>query len=132
MESSRSTSIKSSAARSYLYTLVPYTTCTWQIQTTKGYTVELTFDDMAIFSCSDCSCGYVTVRDGSGSSADHIGTFCNGNYPSVVSSAGNYMFIKFYAQSSFDFFEATIRSRESEGIFCSDLILKVFRVKERA
>jgi len=33
------------------------------------------------------------------------------------------MYIEFYAQDSFDFFKATIRSKESEGIFCSDLNL---------
>jgi len=121
VESSRSFSIKSSAARPYLYTLKPYTTCTWKIETTKGYTVQLTFDDITTGSCSDCSCGYVQVRDGSGLSAQPLGTFCNNNYPVVVASTGNHMFIKFYAQDSFDFFKATIRSKESEGIFCSDL-----------
>jgi len=125
VESSRSTSIKSSAANSYRYTLKPYTTCTWQIETTKGYIVQLTFDDMAIRSCSDCSCGYVRVRDGSGLSAQSFGTFCNNNYPTVVASTGNHMFIEFYAQGTFDFFKATIRSKES-GIFCSD-----FRVEKR-
>ena len=123
MESSGSTSIKSSAARSYRYTLVPNTKCTWEIETTKGYTVQLMFDDMAIRRCSDCSCGYVRVRDGSGLSAQSRGTFCNDNYPRVVSSTGSYMFIEFYAQDSFDFFKATIRSTESEGIFHSDLNL---------
>ena len=33
------------------------------------------------------------------------------------------MFIEFYAQDSFDFFKATIRSTESEGIFYGDLNL---------
>ena len=121
MESSGSTSIGSLAAGSRRYTLVPNTECTWQIETTKGYTVQLIFDDMAIRRCSGCSCGYVRVKDGSGLSAQSLGTFCNENYPRVVSSTGNHMFIEFYAQNSFDSFKATIRSIESEGIFYSEL-----------
>ena len=121
MESSRSTSVGSLVAGSPRYTLVPNTKCTWQIETTKGYTVQLIFDKMAIWRCSDCSCGYVRVRDGSGLSAQSLGTFCSENYPRVVSSTGNHMFIEFYAKNSFDSFKATIRSTESEGIFYSDL-----------
>ena len=34
-----------------------------------------------------------------------------------MSSTGNHMFIKFYTQDNFDYFKATIRSKESEGIF---------------
>ena len=123
MESSTSTSINSAAVRPGIYTLEPYRTCTWQIETTKGYTVQLMFDTMNIRSCSDCSCGYVQVRDGSGSSSQLLGTFCDTNNPSVVSSTGNHMFIKFMSRDKWDFFGATISSKESEGIFCDDLKL---------
>ena len=79
--------------------------------------MQLMFDTMNIRSCSDCSCGYVQVRDGSGSSSQLLGTFCDTNNPSVVSSTGNHMFIKFMSRDSWDFFGATIISKESEGTF---------------
>ena len=119
MESSGSTSIGSLDAGSQFR--VTLAECTWQIETTKGYTIQLIFDKMAIWRCSGCSCGYVRVRDGRGLSAQSLGTFCNEHYPRVVSSTGNHMFIEFHAQDSFEYFKATVRSIESEGIFYSEL-----------
>ena len=118
MESSGSTSIGSLIGGSPLFTV---TECKWQIETTKGFTVQLMFDVMAIWRCSGCSCGYVRVRDGRGLSAQSLGTFCDENYPRVVSSTGNHMFIEFHVTDSSDSFKATIRSIESEGIFYSEL-----------
>ncbi|KAL9972975.1 hypothetical protein ACROYT_G019376 [Oculina patagonica] len=118
IQSSGSTSVSSSAGRRVRYTVPPDTTCTWQIATTEGYTLELKFDEMSIsgkYSCYECSCGYVRVMDGYGSSARSLGTFCDENIPSVVSSTGNHMFIKYYAQREFDYFKASINSRETQA-----------------
>ncbi len=126
IQSSGSTSVSSSAGRRVRYTVPPDTTCTWQIATTEGYTLELKFDEMSIsgkYSCYECSCGYVRVMDGYGSSARSLGTFCDENIPSVVSSTGNHMFIKYYAQREFDYFKASINSRETQGIFLFNIVL---------
>lgn len=108
----------------------PDTTCRWHIATTEGYTLELKFDDMSISGCHECSCGYVKVRDGSGSSAPSIGSFCSGNLPSVVSSTGNHMFIRFYAGGIWDSFKASINSKETEGIFSELWPYPLYSVKK--
>ena len=90
--------------------------CLWQIETTKGYILQLTFDKMSIPSCSGCSCGYVKVWDGSTSSAPLLGSYCNGNYPSLVSSKGNQMFIDYYGSYSYSSFRATVRSKKGTFI----------------
>ncbi|KAL9972974.1 hypothetical protein ACROYT_G019375 [Oculina patagonica] len=114
LQSSGSTFVSSSVSHDAIHTVAPDTTCTWQIATTEGYTLELTFDDMSISCCSDYLCGYVRVRDG-GSTARSLGTFCDGNIPSVVSSTGNQMFIRFYGYSRWDYFKASIDSKETEA-----------------
>lgn len=73
-----------------------YKTCTVQIDTTEGFVLELTFDEMSIRSCSTCSCGHVKGKDGSTSYAPTVGIYCNGNYPNLVSSTGTHMRIEHY------------------------------------
>ena len=113
-----SSSSSSIASPNYIFyhTSSPGVTCSWQIETTKGYILQLTFDKMSISSCSACSCGYVKVRDGSTSSAPLLGSYCNGNYPSLVSSKGNQMFIDYYGISSYSSFRATVRSKKGTFI----------------
>ena len=106
-----------------MHTVAPGARCTWKISTTEGYTLELKFDEIHISSCSGCSCGHVTVKDGSRSSARSLGTFCNGNIPSVVSSTENHLYILFYAESRWDYFKASIDSKETKGMLYCDLIL---------
>ena len=114
--SSSSSSIASPNYYNIYYTSSPGMTCSWQIETTKGYILQLTFDKMSIPSCSGCSCGYVKVRDGSTSSAPLLGTYCNGNYPSLVSSKGNQMFINYHrGRYSYSSFRATVRSKKGTG-----------------
>ncbi|KAL9972970.1 hypothetical protein ACROYT_G019371 [Oculina patagonica] len=128
IQSSGSTSVSSSAGRAERYTVPPHTACLWQIATTEGYTLELTFDDMNIYSkysCSDCSCGYVRVRDGSGSSAQSLGTFCDGNIPSVVSSTGNHIFIEFHSQRRYDYFKASIYSKETKAHHIPGIVVPI-------
>ena len=110
--SSSSSSISSPLGDHYYHTKSPKTTCTFQIDTTTGYILELSFDDMSISSCSSCSCGYVKVRDGSSSSAKLLGIYCNGNYQGTVSSEGNHMFVEYYGYYSGDSFKATVRSKK--------------------
>ena len=111
-----SSSIASPIYYNIYYTSSPWVTCSWQIETTKGYILQLTFDKMSIPSCSGCSCGYVKVRDGSTSSALLLGTYCNGNYPSLVSSKGNQMFINYHSgRYSYSRFRATVRSKKGTG-----------------
>ena len=111
---SRSTSIASPTYNNYYYTSSPGMTCTWKIDTTDGYILQLTFDKMSITSnCYDTCCnGYVEVRDGGTSSDPLLGTLCSGNYLGKVSSKGNHMFVKYYGRHSHDSFQATVSSKK--------------------
>lgn len=90
------------------------TTCSWEIRTTKGYILQLTIDSMTISSCGEpcCAYEYVQVRDGTELSDPLLGTYCSGNYPSLVSSKGNQMFVKYYGRYRNDTFQATVRSKK--------------------
>ncbi|KAL9972980.1 hypothetical protein ACROYT_G019381 [Oculina patagonica] len=94
---------------------VPATSCTFQIDTTEGYILELSFEHMSISSCSSCSCGYINVRDGSSSTAQLLGTFCNENYHGTISSTGNHMYVQYYGHYSWDSFQARVRSKKGRN-----------------
>ena len=113
--SSSSSSIASPNYLSIYHTSSPGDTCSWEISTANGYILQLTFDKMSISSCSGCYCGYVEVRDGSTSGDPILGRYCNGNRPSLVSSKGSAMFVKYYGQHRFDSFRATVRSKKGNS-----------------
>ncbi|XP_078371388.1 dorsal-ventral patterning protein tolloid-like [Oculina patagonica] len=115
VESSGSASISSPNQDDYYHTNPPRMSCTFQIDTATGYILELSFDDMSIPSCSSCSCGYVKVWDGSSSTAEFLGTYCNDNYRNTIPSTGNHMFVKYYNYFSRDSFRATIRSKKGSS-----------------
>jgi len=108
--SSSSTSIASPSYNYYYYT----SSCTWKIDTTEGYILQLTFDKMSITNnCADSCCsGYVEVRDGGTSNDPLLGTFCSGNYHKKESSKGNQMFVKYYGRQNHDSFKATVSSKK--------------------
>jgi len=113
--SSSSTSITSPSYNNYYYTSSPGNlTCTWKIDTTEGYILQLTFDKMSITSnCYDGCCnGYVQVRDGGTSNDPLLGTFCGARIYRNVSSRGNQMFVKYYGRYSDDSFQATVSSKK--------------------
>ena len=103
--SSNSTSIASPHYNNIYHKSLPGARCSWQISTTNGYILQLTFDNMSMPSCSGCSCSYVEVRDGNTSDDPHIGTYCDGRRSSLVSSTGNQMFVDILAVSSTTVFE---------------------------
>lgn len=124
VKSSSSLSIASSPdIDGYYPTSLPRTTCTFKIDTTNGFILELSFEKMSISSCSSCSCGYVKVRDGMSSTSPLLGTFCSENHHDVVTSKGNHMFLEYYASRRQDTFKATISSKK--GIKKSLLVTTV-------
>ena len=124
MGRSSSSSIASPNYFNVFHTSSPRTSCSWQIQTSSGYILELTFEKMSITGCSGCSCGYVKVFDGITSSDPLIGTFCDKNSPSLVSSKGTDMFIEYYGSYSYDEFRATIRSKKGTSKFSQYLVYR--------
>ena len=117
VQRSSSSSIASPNYLNFFHTSSPGMSCSWEIETSNGYILELTFDKMSISSCSGCSCGYVRIFDGISSNSPLIGTFCGGNSPSLISSKGSDMFVKYYGLRSYDEFRATIHSKKGNSKF---------------
>ncbi|CAH3196661.1 unnamed protein product, partial [Porites evermanni] len=86
--------------------------CSYEIETAEGYVLRLTFVRMSISSCSGCSCGYVQVYEGSNgkysSGSSLLGKFCNGHYPTTVTTRSNKMSVYFYSDNSYNTFQATV------------------------
>ena len=97
--------------------------CSYEIETAEGYVLRLTFVRMSISSCSGCSCGYVQVYEGSNgkysSGSSLLGKFCNGHYPTTVTTRSNKMSVYFYSDNSYNTFQATVISEKgNSSLFC--------------
>lgn len=114
----------------YYPTSLPRTTCTFKIDTTKGYILELSFEKMSISSCSKCSCGYVKVRDGSSLTAQLLGTYCSENYHDEVTTKGNHMFVEYYASRRSDTFKATISSKKGTNLLITTVHVRLVQGNE--
>ena len=130
VESSSSLTIASGSDIDYSPTIWPRTRCTFKIDTTKDYILELSFEKMSISSCRDCNCGHVKVRDGSSSTSRLLGAYCERNPRDVVTTTGNQMFVEYYASESSDTFKATISSKKGSHLLVTK-VFYLFTVTER-
>ncbi|KAG5893860.1 hypothetical protein JTB14_005469 [Gonioctena quinquepunctata] len=77
-------------------------TCEYFINIDDGHSIELKFEDVDIFSLTNCSTNYVKVHDGPSLAYPILATVCGTEIPNnTITSTYNNMYIEFVAQSSF-------------------------------
>ncbi|XP_068604308.1 cubilin [Brachionichthys hirsutus] len=78
----------------------PNAECYWNIKTSQGNQLLLSFSDFHLESSSTCTFDYLAVYDGDSSSAPELGKFCGNQLPSSINSSGNELYIKLRTDSS--------------------------------
>uniref|UniRef100_A0A8C5K7S6 Metalloendopeptidase n=1 Tax=Jaculus jaculus TaxID=51337 RepID=A0A8C5K7S6_JACJA len=74
--------------------------CTWNISSTAGHRVKLTFNDFEIEQHQECAYDHLEVYDGADSLASILGRFCGSKKPDPVVASGSSLFLKFYSDAS--------------------------------
>ncbi|KAM7440594.1 hypothetical protein ABFA07_010278 [Porites harrisoni] len=115
----KSSGSKTIQSPNYNYPSSSRRSCSYKIETAEGYVLRLTFVRVSISSCSGCSCGYVQVHEGSNgnysSGSSLLGKFCNGHYPTTVTTRSNKMTVYFSGYSRYDKFQATVISEKEKS-----------------
>ncbi|KAM7390891.1 hypothetical protein PAMA_008881 [Pampus argenteus] len=78
----------------------PNAECYWNIKTSQGSQLLLSFSDFHLESSSACSYDYLTVYDGNSSSAPELARLCGIQPPSTINSSSNQLYIKLRTDSS--------------------------------
>ena len=86
-----------------------YGTKTWSITAPANTQIEMTFQEIDLRNCYDCSCQSVEVRDGLRSYSKLIGRYCGHTTPTTVKSTGKYLWVKFNPNYGSGSFKATCR-----------------------
>ncbi|XP_070842448.1 cubilin [Chaetodon trifascialis] len=78
----------------------PNAECYWNIRTSQGNQLLLSFSDFHLESSSTCSYDYLAVYDGNSSTAPELAKLCGGQLPNTISSSSNQLYIKLRTDSS--------------------------------
>uniref|UniRef100_A0A3Q2TAZ9 Cubilin n=1 Tax=Fundulus heteroclitus TaxID=8078 RepID=A0A3Q2TAZ9_FUNHE len=78
----------------------PNAECYWNIRTSQGSQLQLSFSDFHLESSSSCSFDYLAVYDGNSSSAPELAKLCGTSPPSPINSSSNQLYIKLRTDSS--------------------------------
>ncbi|CAL1534071.1 unnamed protein product [Lymnaea stagnalis] len=70
-------------------------TCHWRIQAAYGQKIVLNITKLGIPRSADCVNGHLEVRDGPNSGSPRIGRFCGEDYPGVLYSSGQRMWLEY-------------------------------------
>ncbi|XP_070536661.1 cubilin-like [Ptychodera flava] len=74
--------------------------CIWVVEVREGETITFTLTDMDLEDNSNCRYDYLELRDGEDETADFIGRYCGESIPPPVTTSGNTLWIKFFADLS--------------------------------
>ncbi|XP_060950209.1 cubilin [Limanda limanda] len=78
----------------------PNAECYWNIRTSQGSQLLLSFSEFHLESSSSCSFDYLAVYDGNNSNALELAKLCGNQLPSIINSSTNQLFIKLRTDSS--------------------------------
>ncbi|XP_038578939.1 cubilin [Micropterus salmoides] len=78
----------------------PNAECYWNIRTSQGSQLLLSFSNFHLESSSTCSYDYLAVHDGNSSSAPQLAKLCGSQPPSTIRSSSNQLYIKLRTDSS--------------------------------
>ncbi|XP_023016013.2 cubilin [Leptinotarsa decemlineata] len=77
-------------------------TCEYFIEIEDGHSIELHFEDVDLFSSTNCSKNYVKVHDGPSLAFPVLATICGNETPNTtIRSSYNHMYIEFMSHSFF-------------------------------
>uniref|UniRef100_A0A452V7P4 Metalloendopeptidase n=1 Tax=Ursus maritimus TaxID=29073 RepID=A0A452V7P4_URSMA len=74
--------------------------CTWNISSTAGHRVKLTFNEFEIEQHQECAYDHLELYDGPDSLAPSLGRFCGSKKPDPVVASGSSLFLRFYSDAS--------------------------------
>uniref|UniRef100_A0A8C7K6R3 Metalloendopeptidase n=1 Tax=Oncorhynchus kisutch TaxID=8019 RepID=A0A8C7K6R3_ONCKI len=74
--------------------------CTWDITTTPGHRVRLSFNEFEIEQHQECAYDHLEAFDGEGDSAAILGRLCGSKIPEPLVSTGNKMYLRFISDAS--------------------------------
>uniref|UniRef100_A0A8C8BCB8 Metalloendopeptidase n=1 Tax=Otus sunia TaxID=257818 RepID=A0A8C8BCB8_9STRI len=74
--------------------------CTWDISTTPGHRVKVTFNEFEIEQHQECAYDHLEMYDGPNSKSPILGRFCGSKKPDPVVASTNKMFLRFYSDAS--------------------------------
>ncbi|XP_025773583.1 tolloid-like protein 2 [Puma concolor] len=74
--------------------------CTWNISSTAGHRVKLTFNEFEIEQHQECAYDHLELYDGADSLAPILGRFCGSKKPDPVVASGSSLFLRFYSDAS--------------------------------
>ncbi|KAM4534255.1 cubilin [Odontesthes bonariensis] len=74
--------------------------CYWNIKTSQGSQLQLSFSDFHLESSSNCLYDYLAVYDGNSSSAPELAKLCGSQLPITINSSSNQLYIKLRTDSS--------------------------------
>uniref|UniRef100_A0A672HTS6 Cubilin (intrinsic factor-cobalamin receptor) n=1 Tax=Salarias fasciatus TaxID=181472 RepID=A0A672HTS6_SALFA len=78
----------------------PNAECYWNIRTSQGSQLQLSFSDFHLESSSGCSFEYLAVYSGNSSHAPEVARLCGSQPPSVINSLSNQLYIKLRTDST--------------------------------
>ncbi|XP_014830968.1 PREDICTED: cubilin, partial [Poecilia mexicana] len=78
----------------------PNAECYWNIRTSQGSQVQLSFSGFHLESSSSCSYDYLAVHDGNSSTAPELAKLCGTELPRPINSSSNQLYIKLRTDSS--------------------------------
>ncbi|CAL1576609.1 unnamed protein product [Knipowitschia caucasica] len=78
----------------------PNAECYWDVRTSAGSELLLSFSDFHLETSAACAYDYVAVYDGSSSQAPQLAHLCGSDVPSPISASGNQLYVKLRTDSS--------------------------------
>lgn len=79
----------------------PLIQCEWKIAVDFGSSIKITFHEVEIEKDYDCQYDFVEIFNGEDATYPEIARFCHQNTPITVTGGGNFMFIRFQTDNSF-------------------------------
>ncbi|XP_038136532.1 cubilin-like, partial [Cyprinodon tularosa] len=78
----------------------PNAECYWNIRTSQGSLLQLSFSAFHLESSSTCAFDYLAVYDGNSSSSAELAKLCGSALPGLINSSSNQLYIKLRTDSS--------------------------------
>lgn len=78
----------------------PNAECYWNIRTSQGSQLQLSFSDFHLESSSTCLYDYLAVYDGNSSSTPELAKLCGSQLPSTINSSSNQLYVKLRTDNS--------------------------------
>ncbi|XP_050497170.1 cubilin-like [Diabrotica virgifera virgifera] len=85
----------------YPYSYPPSVICEWRIEVDFGQSIEIEFHEIDVEKDTSCDFDSVSVYNGIDDTYNLLATICRQKRTSIISSTGNYMFVKFKSDYSY-------------------------------